>query len=367
LFSFDIAKEVCFLRVGLAFHEKYQQYDFGPGHPFRGDRFDNAMKLFKEQGYLSLPNVSVLKPEIAKLRDLLRVHNKSYVDLIFDFAEKGRPYDLDTPVSPSILEAALYIIGGALKIGESLYSGEIERGVSLGGGLHHAGEDFGGGFCLFNDVAILARYLQQEHGVKRVLILDYDVHAGNGTSDVFYSDPSVLFISVHQDPKTLFPGTGFVDQIGKGDGEGFNVNLPLPPGTRNTTYFFALKEIFIPLAMEFKPDIVLANGGSDPHFADILGSLGLTVEGFFDLSKLIVDVAEKVCEGKVVLLVGSGYNPRVLPLCWYALAAGVAGVEKIGVADPSEPPVEPPWCRERVADTVKDLRKILKKYWRCFR
>jgi acetoin utilization deacetylase AcuC-like enzyme len=85
------------------------------------------------------------------------------------------------------------------------------------------------------------------------------------------------------------------------------------------------------------------------------------------LSKLIVDVAEKVCEGKVVLLVGSGYNPRVLPLCWYALAAGVAGVEKIGVADPSEPPVEPPWCRERVADTVKDLRKILKKYWRCFR
>ena len=364
---FDIAKEVDLLRVGIAFHEKYRQYDFGPGHPFRGDRFGNAMKFFEEQGLLNLSNISVLKPEIATLKDLLRVHNKSYVDLIFDFAEKNRPYDFDTPVSPSILEAALYIMGGALKIGESLYGGVIERGVSLGGGLHHAGEDFGGGFCLFNDVAILARYLQDKHGVKRVLILDYDVHAGNGTSDIFFSDPSVLFISVHQDPKTLFPGTGFVGQIGKGDGEGFNVNVPLPPGTRNATYFFALREIFVPLAREFKPDVILANGGSDPHFADILGSLGLTVKGFFDLSKLIVNVAEEVCGGKVVLLIGSGYNPRVLPLCWYALAAGVAGVEKIGVTEPSEPPVEPPWCRERVNATIKELRQILKKYWKCFR
>ncbi len=358
---------MCLLRVGIAFHEKYRQYDFGHGHPFRGDRFGNAMKLFEEQGLLKLPNVSVLKPEIANVKDLLLVHNKSYVDLIFDFAERSRPYDLDTPLSPSILEAALYIMGGALKIGKALCDREIERGVSLGGGLHHAGENFGGGFCIFNDVAILARYLQKEQGFKRVLILDYDVHAGNGTSDIFYSDPSVLLISVHQDPKTLFPGTGFVSQIGKADGEGYNVNVPLPPGTLDETYFFALREIFVPLAEEFKPDIVLANGGSDPHFADILGSLGLTVKGFFNLSKLIVNVAEKVCSGRVVLLVGSGYNPAVLPACWYALAAGVVGVEKIGVTDPSAPPVEPPWCRERVEATVKELKQILKKYWKCFR
>lgn len=355
------------LRVGIAFHEKYRQYDFGPGHPFRGDRFGNAMKVFEEQGLLKLPNIRTLKPEIAKYKDLLLVHNKSYIDLIFDFAEKGRPYDLDTPLSSGILEAALYIMGGALKIGESIYGGEVERGVSLGGGLHHAGENFGGGFCIFNDVAILTKYLQNEHNVKRVLILDYDVHAGNGTSDIFYSDPSVLFISVHQDPKTLFPGTGFVDQIGRSEGEGFNVNVPLPPGTGNETYFFALRQIFVPLAREFKPDVVLANGGSDPHFADILGSLGLTVKSFFNLSRLIVDVGEEVCGGRVALLVGSGYNPAVLPACWYALVAGVAGLESLGVTDPSSPPVEPPWCRERVEATVKELRQILKKYWRCFR
>lgn len=355
------------MRVGIAFHEKYTQYDFGSGHPFRGDRFDNAMKLFEAQGLLGLPDVEVLKPEIATLKDLMQVHDKSYIDLIFDFAKKGRAYDLDTPLSSSILEAALYIVGGALKIGESLYRGEIDRGVSLGGGLHHAGESFGGGFCIFNDVAILTKNLQQQHDVNRVLILDYDVHAGNGTSDIFYSDSSVLFISVHQDPKTLFPGTGFVNQIGRGDGEGFNVNVPLPPGTGDATYFSALRQIFVPLAREFKPDIILANGGSDPHFADILGSLALTVGGFFDLSRLVVDVAEEVCLGKIVFLVGSGYNPTVLPACWYALAAGVAGVEKLGVSDPSAPPVEPPWCHERVEATVKELKTTFKKYWKCFR
>lgn len=355
------------MHVGIAFHEKYRQYDFGPGHPFRGDRFGNAMRFFEEQGLLKLPSIKVLKPDIIQLKDLLRVHDKSYVDLIFDFAEKGRAYDFDTPLTAGILEAALYIMGGAVRAGEALYGGEIERGVCLGGGLHHAGENFGGGFCIFNDVAILTRYLQQEQSAKRVLILDYDVHAGNGTSDIFYSDPSVLFISLHQDPRTLFPGTGFVGQIGKNEGIGFNVNVPLPPGTGNETYFYALRETFVLLAKEFKPDVILANGGSDPHFADILGSLGLTVQGFFNLSRLICAVAEEVCGGKVVLLIGSGYNPVVLPPCWYALAAGVADVETINITDPSVPPAEPPWCRERVEATVKELRQVLKDYWACFR
>jgi acetoin utilization protein AcuC len=324
------------------------------------------LRLFKEQGLLALPYVEVLEPDIAKREDLLRVHDQNYVDLIFDFAKKSRPYDLDTPLSPRVLEAALYIMGGGLRLGDALSNGEITRGVSLGGGLHHAGESYGGGFCVFNDVAILARFLQERQRFQRILILDYDVHAGNGTSDIFYSDPSVLFMSIHQDPKTLFPGTGFVEQIGRGEGKGHNVNLPLPPGTGDATYLSALREIFVPLAKEFKPDIILANGGSDPHFADILGSLSLTVEAFFDLSKVIADVAKNVTSNRLVLLVGSGYNPRVLPRCWYALAAGAAGLDDINVADEEEPPVEPPWCLERVKATLKELRQVLRDYWKCF-
>ena len=118
---------------------------------------------------------------------------------------------------------------------------------------------------------------------------------------------------------------------------------------------------------EFQPEIIIANGGSDPHFADILGGLGLTIDAFFRLSTLVVNTAEEVCQGQVVFLIGSGYNPTVLPLCWYALAAGVVGLDEITVTDPTAPPIIPPWCHQQAETTVKALKQILKKYWRCFR
>jgi len=325
------------------------------------------MRLFEEQGLLRLPNVMIMKPELVAKRDLLRVHEEDYVDLIFRLAEVSTPYDVETPVSPQILKAVQLLIGGAIESGKAIYEGTLDRAVALGCGYHHAGRDYGGGFCLFNDIAVLVEYLREKYGLKRALILDYDVHFGNGTSDIYYSEPDVLYISLHQDPRTIYPGTGFVEQIGEGAGEGYNVNVPLPPGTGDQTYLQALKEMFVPLAEEFKPDIILGNGGSDPHFADTLGSLGLTVNGFFKLSCTIAEVAKKVCGGKLVLMPGSGYNPTVLPPCWYALTAGVIGLEKIDVGDPYAPPVEPEWCRRRVRKTITELKQILKKYWRCFR
>lgn len=343
------------------------QYDLGVDHPFRGDRFTNAMRVFKEQGLLNLPDVTVLKPEPLSKEDLLRVHDEAYVDLIFNLAKESTPYDMETPVSPAILEAALLIAGGAKKVGKAIAEKSIDRGVALGCGLHHAGRNYGGGFCLFNDIAVLIEFLRAMHGFRRFLVLDYDVHFGNGTSDIYFADPSVLFMSMHQDPRTLYPGTGFVDQIGKGDGVGFNVNVPLPPGTGDATYLRVLREVFVPLALEFKPEIIIGNGGSDSHFADSLGDLGLTVAGFFDVSRLIVEVAEKVCDGKMALLIGSGYNPVVLPLCWYALAAGVAGLDKINVREPYEVRVEPDYCGRMVDGTLSELKGLLRKYWQCFR
>ncbi len=355
------------MKVGITYHEKFGQYDLGADHPFRGDRFSNVMRLFEEQGLLRLPGVIVLKPKLVAKRDLLRVHDEDYVDKIFRLAEVSKPYDIETPVSPQILEAARLLIGGAIECGKAIYEGNVNRAVALGCGYHHAGRNYGGGFCLFNDIAVLVEYLREKYGLKRVLIVDYDVHFGNGTSDIYYSDPDVLYISLHQDPRTIYPGTGFVEQIGEGAGKGYNVNVPLPPGTGDQTYLQALKELFVPLAEEFKPEIILGNGGSDPHFADTLGSLGLTVNGFFKLSQTIVRVAERVCGGKLVLMPGSGYNPTVLPPCWYALTAGVVGLEKIGVGDPYAPPVEPEWCRRRLRKTLTELKRILKKYWNCFR
>jgi len=352
---------------GITYHEKFRQYDLGPGHPFRGDRFENVKRFFEEKGIFQHPNVHVLRPEPATKEDLLMVHDESYINHIFELAEKSMPYDIETPTSPTILEAALLIVGGSILCARMVCENKMARAISLGGGLHHAGRNYGGGFCLFNDVAIAVEYARRKCGIKRVLIIDYDVHFGNGTSDIYYEDPNVLFISIHQDPRTIYPGTGFIEQVGRKAGEGFNVNVPLPPGTGDETYLRVVREVFVPLAEEFKPDIIFGNGGSDPHFADSLGNLNLSMRGFFELSRLIVGVSERVCDGKLVLMTGSGYNPSVLPGCWYALAAGVIGLEDLDVEEPYPPPAESPWSRNKAMEMLQNLKRVLSKYWKCFR
>lgn len=337
-------------------------------HPFRGDRFVKAKKFFDEKGLSRMPEVSFIKPKPATIEDLLKAHSKSYVDYIFELAEAGRRYDVDTPVSKRILEGALFIIGGVLEAGRRIINGEADRGVALGGGFHHAGIDYGGGFCLFNDIAILINDLRRRRKIKRVLILDYDVHFGNGTSDIYYSDGDVLFISLHQDPRTIYPGRGFIHEIGSGEGKGLNVNVPLPVRTGEKSYLYVLKEIFPPLAKEFKPDIIIANGGSDAHFADHLGSLGLTARGFFEISRMIRSVSEEICGGRAVLLVGSGYNIDVLPYCWYALALGLIKADvKAEEIEDFYPPPPHPWRRlEEVKSILGELKNILGEYWSCF-
>jgi acetoin utilization protein AcuC len=213
----------------------------------------------------------------------------------------------------------------------------------------------------------MIEFLRQKCGLKRAMIVDHDVHAGNGTSDIYYEDPNTLFVSLHQDPRTLYPGTGFIHQTGRGAGEGYNVNVPLPPGTSDDTYLYALREMVPPLAEEFRPELLVSNGGSDPHFADMLGSLALTVQGFFYISRTLVETAEKVCNGRLVVMPGSGYNPAVLPQCWYALAAGVVGLDRINVKDTYAAPVEPSFVRSKVEETLGTLKKLLKSHWNCFR
>jgi acetoin utilization protein AcuC len=349
----------------VSFHEKLKQYDLGEGHPFRGDRFVNAANFFTDRGLFSDAQIALFQPEPASVGDLLRVHDKEYVELIFRLAHENKPYDSETPVSAEILEAALLISGSAIECGRAVVEHRARRAVSVGGGHHHAGRGYGGGFCLFNDVAVLVEYLRNRHDLERFLILDYDVHFGNGTSDIYYKDPTVLYISLHQDPRTIFPGTGFTWQIGEDAGKGYNVNVSLPPGTGDDTYLYALNEIFVPIAEEFKPDIIIANGGSDSHFADALGSLGLTANGLFAVSRLIRKTADRTCDGRLVLVPGSGYNPNFLPLCWYSLIAGIAGLD-FDEKELREPPAEPVGCRGMVESTVDELKRLLRNYWACF-
>jgi acetoin utilization protein AcuC len=356
------------LRTCITYHEKFSQYDLGINHPFRGDRFIKAKSVFDKKGLSQSPNIYFIKPTPCKTKCLLKVHPKSYVDQIYKLAEFNEYYTLDTPVSKSILEGLMFMIGGTIETGAAIFQNHVKRAIALGGGFHHAGYNYGGGFCLFNDIAILVEDIREKYAVKRILLLDYDVHFGNGTSDIFYSDPDVLYISLHQDPRTLYPWKGFIHEVGEGEGEGFNINVPLPLRTGEQTYLNAFKEIFPPLAEEFKPDIIIANGGSDAHFADHLGSLGLTAKGFFELSQIIGNVSEKVCNDKAILLIISGYNITVLPYSWYALAAGFTKYEEVRekIKDYYPAPKDPWKNQQHVKNSINVLKKLLKKYWKCF-
>jgi acetoin utilization protein AcuC len=208
-------------------------------------------------------------------------------------------------------------------------------------------------------------YLLEKHKLERVLILDTDAHAGNGTSDYFYSEPRVLFIDIHQDPHTLYPGTGFASQIGEGAGEGRTVNIPLAPGSGDASYRLVFEEIIEPLAKEFQPQIIVRNGGSDPHFNDELTSLGLTTAGFRMIGERVRRIAT-ICGGREIDLIASGYNRDVLPRAWLALLSGVAGWEIPLALERVPAPLQ---TDSRLPDTrrlVNEIKGLLKPYWKCF-
>lgn len=232
----------------------------------------------------------------------------------------------DLSLDNSILqEAARLIVGQAKKACDLIQQGTFEKAVSVGGGLHHAKPSYGEGFCLYNDVAFCALYLIKEYGLQQVLILDTDAHAGNGTAQYFYDDPRVLLIDLHQDPNTLYPGTRFVGEIGSGKGEGFTINVPLPIGADDACYELVFDSIVEPLTKEFKPEIIVRNDGSDPAAGDELTSLALSAKGFRMIGERVSNIST-VCDGRVIDLIASGYNSKILPYAWLALITGLAGI-----------------------------------------
>jgi len=197
--------------------------------------------------------------------------------------------------------------------------------------------------------------------------LDTDAHAGNGTAEYFYNEPRVLFIDIHQNPLTLYPGTGFANQIGSGEGKGFTVNIPLPVGAGYDSYQSVFNSIIEPIAKEFRPQIIIRNGGSDPHFNDGLTNLGLPVKGFRMVADKVRGLAE-MCDGRIIDLIASGYNREILPYAWLALISGLAGIE-LEVEEPEPVPhqyvSDPAFTKTEKA--VEEVKDNLKDYWSCLR
>ncbi|MDP2931761.1 MAG: histone deacetylase family protein [Chloroflexota bacterium] len=363
------------MAIAILYRDELQEYDFGPGHPFRGDRFKDFM-AFLRQNLQEDDNYRVFEAGWASDEDLLKICDWDYIEFTRDYFRAtnlglgygGRFYQYHSadnrPAGKTgkLEEAARLIIGQAKLACDLVQSGKYQKAVSIGGGLHHAKRNYGEGFCLYNDVAFAGTYLLEEYELDRVMILDTDAHAGNGTSEYFYSNPKVLFIDLHQNPYTLYPGTGFASEIGSGEGKGFKVNVPLPVGAGYDSYKLVFDEIVEPLAAEFKPQIIVRNGGSDPHFDDGLTGLGLPVRGFQMIGERVRKMAES-CGGKEVDLIASGYNNDVLPYAWLALISGLAGFELVP-QEPGEGPPADPLAETRAV--VAEVKNNLRGYWRCF-
>jgi len=368
------------MAIGILYQEELKEYDFGSGHPFRGDRYQRFPRFLRDN-LAEDDNYRMLKAESAGDQDLRLICRQEYIDFTREYyqaANLGLSYSGqffrfhsgdNMPIGrPGKLEEAARLVVGQAKMACHLVQdGKFKKAVSIGGGLHHAKPSYGEGFCLYNDVAFCALYLRQEYKLERILILDTDAHAGNGTCEYFYEDKRVLLIDLHQDPRTLYPGTGFAYQIGSGDGKGFTVNIPLPPYAGYDSYQLVFESIVQPIAEEFKPQIIIRNGGSDPHFNDGLTSLGLPVRGFRMIGERVREMA-KICDDKVIDLIASGYNREILPYAWLALLSGLADFEL---------KIEEPWIISQQIETdpsfaetervVKEVKSQLKDYWASLR
>ncbi len=365
------------MKTAILYRDELKNYDFGEGHPFRGERFRIFMDFFARKFSPYRDRFELLRPTPAEDKTLRMVHTREYIDAVQAASDgkTGSPFaqylsadnvnPLTGKVPRGIETAARLIVGSSMLAGELAAAGTFSPVIGLGGGLHHARRSYGEGFCFYNDVAVAVEHLKQQCNLKRILVLDTDAHAGNGTKEIFYADSSVLFIDIHQDPRTLYPGSGFISETGSGKGTGFTVNLPLSPGAAEDAYAYLFEEVVFPLTAEFRPEVLVRYGGSDPHYLDDLTRLGLTVEGFRMIGGYTRRLSREFCGGRSFDLMASGYNQKVLPFCWSGLLAGLLDLEVSldGLEETNPPPKNRRLNDAR--DMVDELKRELKKYWHC--
>ena len=251
--------------------------------------------------------VVLLEPRSAEPGEILRVHDRDHFEAVAEAARRAPvQLDPDTYVSPESLTVALLAAGGTIDLVRQVARGQTPPGLAaVRPPGHHAEADHAMGFCLFNNVAIAARALQADEGVDRILILDWDVHHGNGTQHSFETDPSILFASIHQFP--FYPGTGDFHEAGRGQGTGATLNIPMPAGCGDSEYLGALQRVIIPAAVAFRPEMILVSCGFDAHRDDPIGAMEVSGEGFRAMTALVRALAEDVCQGRLAFVLEGGY------------------------------------------------------------
>jgi len=297
------------MKAGLVYDPIYLEHDTGD-HVENPRRLVTAVSYLKETGIKE--KLTCLPPRPALLEELEMIHAPEYISYVKSKAEKGGGWlDPDTVMSPKSYEAALYAAGGLLVAVEAVMKGEVDNDFALvrppG---HHAIHDRAMGFCIFNNMAIAAKFALSKFSLNRVLIADFDVHHGNGTQDAFYADPEILYFSTHQYP--FYPGTGWMDETGTGEGEGTTVNFPMAAGWGDEEYLRAFNEVLVPVARGFEPQLILVSAGFDAHWADQLAMMRVSVKSFAQMVMILKELATELCQGRLVFTLEGGYNLQVV-------------------------------------------------------
>jgi acetoin utilization protein AcuC len=297
--------------IYLCYTDKFQSYNFGPEHPLSPIRLALAYKLIEESGLLD-GQTQLLMPQPAGEVDLQLVHTPDYIRAV-----QGEGPDLafglgsdDTPVFPGIYDASRLLAGGSIDAARRMVYEDCSA-FNIGGGLHHAFPTQASGFCVFNDPALAICVLKKRF--SRILYIDIDGHHGDGVQQIFYEDPDVLTLSIHESGAYLFPGTGFIDELGAGPGYGYSANLPMPMYAGDEEYRFAFEEIVPRLFEWFQPNVVVAQLGVDTHYSDPLTSLNLTLNGYTRMVSRIIELTGRYAHGRLLSLGGGGYNLEVVP------------------------------------------------------
>lgn len=298
-------------KTAYLFHEIYTEHDTGWGHPESIERLHSINKKIKTLPYYN--DLVMIQAKPADYKYIEAIHDKHYIDRVKHEIESGIPYidSMDTAVSAKSFDAALYAVGGCLAMCDSVMKGEVNSGFcAIRPPGHHAERNYAAGFCIFNNIAIAARYLQSEHRIKKVAIIDWDVHHGNGTQHSFERDPSVYYMSLHQYPH--YPGTGAINETGMGDGKGYTLNIPMNAGCGDKEYLEMFERRIIPELDKFKPDIVLISAGFDTHALDPLSSMNVSTESFYKFTKMLQTIAEKYSNKKMIAFLEGGYHLTAL-------------------------------------------------------
>ncbi|GER86197.1 histone deacetylase [Dictyobacter vulcani] len=322
------------MTTALVYDPIFLEHHVPQGHPERPQRMEMSIGYLKALNWLERPGLVQLAPRAASMEELTAVHEREYIQEVEALSQQAAAADADTATSNSLplgtdtfvsaktYEAALKAAGAPLTALDAIMKGEINNAYCLvrppG---HHAVAEAGFGFCVFNNVAVAARYALDHYGLERVMIIDYDVHHGNGTQEMFYDDPRVLYFSVHQFP--FFPGTGETEELGEGAGTGTTINIALPAGSGYEIYEPIFRQILAPAADRFNPQLILVSAGFDAHWKEAEGHTGvqpgmrLSTAGFAKLNEIIIKLADTLCEGRLIMVQEGGYDLDVV-------ASGVA-------------------------------------------